>query len=831
MQYKMLASYEVALTGSVVPASATMESTISRNVTNDDDRYETMSPNTSTSYLAESTTANATTGMTELFDRFLQVGVTNLSHHNIHIPIICVMGDTSSGKSSLLSNLSLIELPSSNSLTTRCPIRLHMKRRGLNSPSFDHSLDNKGSGIGDTNTSNNGNTPCHVRQARITIEWKSCGTYGSSRPHAEFTERIIHDDMWHTIPDILKEAQDFILQQTGKDVAPDVISLVVESTEYRSDLTLIDLPGLVRSASGKAESQTLQKDTAALMEEYLNNPRCVILAMHASNVDWHNAQITAEAYRVDPKTCRTIPVLTKPDLIDAGAEHDVVDLLLGKKIEFSLGFHMIKGRGQAALDQKDTIEQGLYDEIEFFDTVDPWKSITDRSLFGTANLRKKLSDLQLNMIRKSLPDIIQEIRLKRNKASELVTDLGDLQESALDRRRYYQDLCQTLLMQMKSSLSGKGRTTTKPSAAARLHDACAEFMARIREGSLARVRSIEEDGQVLVTSPRGTVRGEVVHLDETFACVDFVDEFDKTSEVLFKFVGHQSDVPIEENDVWSDNTEIFIARKDNLYDSLKKIPLANIRTDPCWLKDRILQNRTDDLACFLNADIFKSIIQEFIEEDWKPHCFNLLEATQAILTATLKDAIEFTMSKINIKYPLLRLWMEQNCKNAVQTLASMANQQMMSQLEIEKHPYTQDSILFENLAKARYSTLQREFATALRLDQEGVVYDTQALQAILDNVFVRNQQKSVEDVMAEEMENVLESYGKIATRRMIDRTPMIAWDVFRSITTSIQDSLWNITDETLQQCMKESTEFATQYRLAKQEVDEMNQALEILESI
>eukprot|EP00985_Skeletonema_marinoi_P028827 scaffold26084_cov80-Skeletonema_marinoi.AAC.4 len=43
-----------------------------------------------------------------------------------HLPMIAVMGDTSSGKSSLLSNISLIELPSADVLTTRCPIMLKM---------------------------------------------------------------------------------------------------------------------------------------------------------------------------------------------------------------------------------------------------------------------------------------------------------------------------------------------------------------------------------------------------------------------------------------------------------------------------------------------------------------------------------------------------------------------------------------------------------------------------------------------------------------------------------------------------------------------------------
>jgi hypothetical protein len=60
----------------------------------------------------------------------------------------------------------------------------------------------------------------------------------------------------------------------------------------------------------------------------------------------------ADAQKVDPKTKRTIPVITKPDTIDPGAENDVLELLQGKKMDFALGFHMTKGRGQNALNNK-----------------------------------------------------------------------------------------------------------------------------------------------------------------------------------------------------------------------------------------------------------------------------------------------------------------------------------------------------------------------------------------------------------------------------------------------------------------------------------------------
>ena len=112
---------------------------------------------------------------------------------------------------------------------------------------------------------------------------------------------------------------------------------------------------------------------------------------------------------------------------------------------------------------------------------------------------------------------------------------------------------------------------------------------------------------MLVTSPHGEVRGEVVHLDDDFACVDCLESDedesrnDKSMPMLFEYRGYTAQQALEEDDVWSDGNQIFIARKNNIFDSLRKIPLGHIRTDPSWLKEKIADNRTDDLVCFLNV--------------------------------------------------------------------------------------------------------------------------------------------------------------------------------------------------------------------------------------
>jgi GTPase SAR1 family protein len=54
----------------------------------------------------------------------------------ISLPEIAVIGDTSCGKSSLLSALSGIPLPANDQITTRCPLRLHMSKYETTSASI-----------------------------------------------------------------------------------------------------------------------------------------------------------------------------------------------------------------------------------------------------------------------------------------------------------------------------------------------------------------------------------------------------------------------------------------------------------------------------------------------------------------------------------------------------------------------------------------------------------------------------------------------------------------------------------------------------------------------
>ena len=224
-------------------------------------------------------------------------------------------------------------------------------------------------------------------------------------------------------------------------------------------------------------------------------------------------------------------------------------------------------------------------------------------------------------------------------------------------------------------------------------------------------------------------------------------------------------------------------------------------------------------------------MEGFVEDDWKPHCQKLLDKTKHFLLSTICDSVKANFPSENIRYRRLRRFLDDQCQTVAAKLIQNAIKQVDTHLANEKFPYSHDQVLFDNIAMGRHQGLKRDLEIALKLDQsKQAVFDTEAIRAIVDDVFERNKKKMVEEHMAEEMEIVLEAYGKVATRRQ-DRVPMICWEVFRALPSAVQESLWNVTDDTLEECMKESGDFVKTHSSLCEELGEMTKALEVLESI
>uniref|UniRef100_A0AC34FPG3 Dynamin GTPase domain-containing protein n=1 Tax=Panagrolaimus sp. ES5 TaxID=591445 RepID=A0AC34FPG3_9BILA len=107
-----------------------------------------------------------------------------------------------------------------------------------------------------------------------------------------------------------------------------------------------------------------KQDIKAMVDEYVKNPKSLILAVTPANNDVNNSDALHIAKKYDPERLRTICVLTKIDLMDKGTNAN--DLLMGKKFYFKHGIIGVRCRSQEEVANKTSVEDCLKQEEEFF---------------------------------------------------------------------------------------------------------------------------------------------------------------------------------------------------------------------------------------------------------------------------------------------------------------------------------------------------------------------------------------------------------------------------------------------------------------------------------
>ena len=111
----------------------------------------------------------------------------------------------------------------------------------------------------------------------------------------------------------------------------------------------------------------------------------------------------------DKEGTRTIGVITKIDIMDKGTS--AKRMLLNEEIHLKLGYIGIVNRAQEDINNRVPVEVALKREIEFFNKHPEYRDLPERYL-GTRSLTTKLSELLVEAIKRSLPDIMKQIEEK-----------------------------------------------------------------------------------------------------------------------------------------------------------------------------------------------------------------------------------------------------------------------------------------------------------------------------------------------------------------------------------------------------------------------------------
>ncbi|KAG0017015.1 vacuolar protein sorting-associated protein 1 [Entomortierella chlamydospora] len=210
--------------------------------------------------------------------------------------------------------------------------------------------------------------------------------------------------------------------KTGKNagISPLPINLRIYSPHVLT-LTLVDLPGLTKLPVGD-QPKDIEKQIRDMIVKYITKPNAIILAVTAANTDLANSDGLKLAREVDPEGARTIGVLTKIDLMDAGT--DVVDILAGRVIPLRLGYVPVVNRGQRDIDTKKSISRSLEAERSFFEGHVAYKS--KAQYCGTPYLARKLNMILMHHIRNTLPEIKAKIQAALVKYQTELANLGDM---------------------------------------------------------------------------------------------------------------------------------------------------------------------------------------------------------------------------------------------------------------------------------------------------------------------------------------------------------------------------------------------------------------------
>ncbi|KAM7180381.1 dynamin-1-like protein isoform 2-T2 [Macrochelys suwanniensis] len=203
----------------------------------------------------------------------------------------------------------------------------------------------------------------------------------------------------------------------NKGISPEPIHLKIFSPNV-VNLTLVDLPGMTKVPVGD-QPKDIELQIRELILRFISNPNSIILAVTAANTDMATSEALKIAREVDPDGRRTLAVITKLDLMDAGT--DAMDVLMGRVIPVKLGIIGVVNRSQLDINNKKNVADSIRDEYAFLQKKYP--SLANRN--GTKYLARTLNRLLMHHIRDCLPELKTRINVLAAQYQSLLNSYGE----------------------------------------------------------------------------------------------------------------------------------------------------------------------------------------------------------------------------------------------------------------------------------------------------------------------------------------------------------------------------------------------------------------------
>ncbi|KAL8703679.1 MAG: hypothetical protein Q9201_003133 [Fulgogasparrea decipioides] len=350
------------------------------------------------------------------------------------LPKICVLGDQSTGKSSLIEGISGIKVPRSVGTCTRCPLEINLTATNpgtawrctiylQKSYMYEGSqlLPSSGKYVkaqGATRARPLGPwQPQHLPESFLFFRTSNKADIPRALQLAQLATLNPGADPVKYIPG----KNSLIDERMQVKFSPNVVRLDITAPDV-PNLSFYDLPGVINQAE-VPEEEYLVKLVANLAKSYIKTENCINLLAMPMTDDPANSTASKLIHELDAQN-RTIGVLTKPDRVQSGESlAQWIDILNGKKFKLGHGYYVVKNNPDPNVNHVVARQE----EDVFFTENQPWSHTLSlhHNRFGTLKLQGILSKRLTEQIKSSLPQITERVR---SKTAEIIARLKELPE-------------------------------------------------------------------------------------------------------------------------------------------------------------------------------------------------------------------------------------------------------------------------------------------------------------------------------------------------------------------------------------------------------------------
>lgn len=355
---------------------------------------------------------------TQLLDTVDQLRDNNLGKY-VELPQIVVVGDQSSGKSSVLSAIAQVEFPSRGNVCTRFATELSLRR-------------------------------ADVTKLEATI-----------RPHVDATEDIKKDlEGFGFVQSEFKKLSELIeaaskrmnIADGGNYYSKHVLNIKISGPDV-PQLTLVDLPGFYDYGRDNQpiEFAPVVKELA---KGYMEKQNSIILVIIAAS---HTIAMQGALEITKDFSERALGIVTKPDRMPRGgdSEKEILDLLDNRgSSTMRYGWHVLRNVGEGQMmdfEARDKQESALFSQS-------PWTNVPEDDK-GIAPLRKKLCDVLMMHIASKLPEVATRINSLAAKYERSLANLPEARNGIEGCQRYLLRLTDKFV-QIASQATGAGERTS-----------------------------------------------------------------------------------------------------------------------------------------------------------------------------------------------------------------------------------------------------------------------------------------------------------------------------------------------------------------------------------